>query len=225
MDARDPALRSVSSQDSAIIESPTRTPAVKETGHESSTRELDSSSDPNSQDVGGSGGGEEAPCGFDSVCRDSSRTIAVSSTAASKSRSSRDGNSLSDADTATNSPKNVEEMPDGRHNAFKGGNPTTNRRHPHPHQDQLIPARLAAVLLDGAGKGWIAARRLLSVREVGSAALAEAGLGSADVDLEQEVSLEHHGPLLMRRWRWRGRMPRRKGVRRCTSQPSPFFCD
>lgn len=33
----------------------------------------------------------------------------------------------------------------------------------------------------------MAARRLLSVREVGAEALAEAGLGFADVDREQEV--------------------------------------
>lgn len=75
-------------------------------------------------------------------------------------------------------------MPRGR-KALKDGEPTTNHR--QPHQDQLIPARLVAVLLDGAGKGWMAARRLLSVREVGAEALAEAGLGFADVDREQEV--------------------------------------
>lgn len=185
MDARAPTLPSVSSEDSAIIQSPIRTPAVKGTGHESSTLELSfiNISDPKSQDVGESGGGEEVPCELDRVCRDKTPTIAVSS-------SSNGGNSIRDTDAATNALKNVEEMPDGRNNAFKSGNPTTNRRHAHPHQDQLIPVRLAAVLLDGAGKGWIAARRLLSVREVGPGALAKAGLGSADVDLEQEVSGE-----------------------------------
>lgn len=63
----------------------------------------------------------------------------------------------------------------------------------HQHQSQsshhpLVPARLVAVLIDGAGRGWMAARRLWSVREVGMHALAEAGLASADVDQEQEVS-------------------------------------
>lgn len=57
-----------------------------------------------------------------------------------------------------------------------------------PSHHPLVPARLIAVLVDGAGRGWMAARRLWSVREVGMHALAEAGLAWADVDQEQEVS-------------------------------------
>lgn len=55
-----------------------------------------------------------------------------------------------------------------------------------PHY-ALVPARLVAVLVDGAGRGWMATRRLWSVREVGVHALVEAGLALADVDQEQEV--------------------------------------
>lgn len=58
---------------------------------------------------------------------------------------------------------------------------------PHQHRGGLVPARLVAVLVDGSGKGWMAARRLWSVDEVGVNALAEAGLTMGDVDVEQEV--------------------------------------
>lgn len=217
-DARARTPGSVSSRDSAIIESAAGTPAVKETDHESSTRELNVSSDPKPQDIGESGGGEEdPPSEIDRGFRYGSRTIAASSTAAnnaaetstaatsnaatsttassiaassSSSSSSDGGNRIGDtaaAAAATNGPNNGGETPHGHNSVFKSGKTTTSHRHPHRRQDQLIPARLVAVLLDGAGKGWIAARRLLSVREVGAEALAEAGLGFADVDREQEV--------------------------------------
>ena len=71
--------------------------------------------------------------------------------------------------------------------ATKGESATNHQRHP-PHKHQLVPARLVAVLLDGAGKGWMAVKRLWSVREVGVEALAKAGLSFAEVDREQEVS-------------------------------------
>ena len=58
---------------------------------------------------------------------------------------------------------------------------------PHQHHGSLVPARLVAVLVDGSGKGWMAARRLWSVGEVGLQALAEAGLSVGDVDQDQEV--------------------------------------
>lgn len=61
------------------------------------------------------------------------------------------------------------------------------QKDPHQYSGDLVPARLLAVLVDGSGKGWMAARRLWSVVEIGFNALAEAGLAVADVDLEQEV--------------------------------------
>lgn len=51
-----------------------------------------------------------------------------------------------------------------------------------------VPVRVIAVLVDGAGKGWLAARRLWSLREVGTEPLALAGLALRDVDLDQEAS-------------------------------------
>lgn len=62
------------------------------------------------------------------------------------------------------------------------------RHHQRQHHGALVPARLVAVLVDGSGKGWMAARRLWSVHEVGHHALALAGLTAGDVDREQEVS-------------------------------------
>lgn len=54
-----------------------------------------------------------------------------------------------------------------------------------PHHEVL--ARIVAVLVDGRGKGWLAVRRLWSVREVGLAALLLAGLGAQDLDRQQEA--------------------------------------
>lgn len=51
----------------------------------------------------------------------------------------------------------------------------------------LIPVQLVAVLVDGKEKGWVAARRLWSVRDVGLDNLKAAGLAPGDVDREQEV--------------------------------------
>ncbi|CBJ33282.1 C2H2 zinc finger protein [Ectocarpus siliculosus] len=61
-----------------------------------------------------------------------------------------------------------------------------HHQHQHQHHGALVPARLVAVLVDGSGKGWMAARRLWSVPDVGHHALAEAGLTAGDVDREQE---------------------------------------
>lgn len=73
-----------------------------------------------------------------------------------------------------------------------------NRHHVHPpqprqhpqkqHHGGLVPVQLVAVLVDGSGKGWMAARRLWSVGEVGFQALSQAGLSAGDVDVDQEVS-------------------------------------
>lgn len=60
------------------------------------------------------------------------------------------------------------------------------------HHGNLVPAQLVAVLVDGSGKGWMAARRLWSVGEVGPQALSEAGLSGRDVDVDQEVSQHVH---------------------------------
>ncbi|CAM9499132.1 unnamed protein product, partial [Ectocarpus sp. 12 AP-2014] len=59
-------------------------------------------------------------------------------------------------------------------------------QHQHQHHGALVPARLVAVLVDGSGKGWMAAQRLWSVHDVGHHALAEVGLTAGDVDREQE---------------------------------------
>eukprot|EP00752_Nemacystus_decipiens_P013794 g12246.t1 len=68
------------------------------------------------------------------------------------------------------------------------------RSQPQPHQDtrrqhqgRLVPVQLVAVLVDGSGKGWMAARRLWSVGEVGFEALSAAGLSTGDVDVDQEL--------------------------------------
>lgn len=69
--------------------------------------------------------------------------------------------------------------------------PKQQQQHQHPHQQQhraLVPVQLVAVLVDGSGKGWMAARRLWSVGEVGFQALSETGLSAGDVDADQEVS-------------------------------------
>eukprot|EP00903_Cladosiphon_okamuranus_P016056 g14823.t1 len=63
------------------------------------------------------------------------------------------------------------------------------RSQPHPHHQPLgglSPVQLVGVLVDGSGKGWMAARRLWSVGEVGFEALSEAGLSPGDVDVDQE---------------------------------------
>lgn len=65
------------------------------------------------------------------------------------------------------------------------------RSQPQPHQQHegvLVPVQLVAVLVDGSGKGWMAARRLWTVSEVGFQALSKAGLSAGDVDADQEVS-------------------------------------
>lgn len=56
------------------------------------------------------------------------------------------------------------------------------------HHQALSPARLVAVLVDGSGRGWMAAHRLWSVQDVGTDALMGAGLALEDVDQDQEVS-------------------------------------
>ncbi|CAM9950179.1 unnamed protein product [Scytosiphon promiscuus] len=68
----------------------------------------------------------------------------------------------------------------------------SDQRHPrHPDRQRkqrgaLVPARLVALLVDGSGKGWMAARRLWSVHEVGFPALTKAGLAMRDIDQDQE---------------------------------------
>lgn len=57
----------------------------------------------------------------------------------------------------------------------------------HKQRNALVPARLVALLVDGSGQGWMAARRLWSVHEVGQAALTAVGLGIGDIDQDQEV--------------------------------------
>lgn len=89
-------------------------------------------------------------------------------------------------DSQRESRRNREELAKHKHQPDRSG----RQHHQYPHQQHrgdLVPARLVAVLVDGSGKGWMAARRLWSIGEVGFNALAEAGLTSADVDLEQEV--------------------------------------
>lgn len=52
-----------------------------------------------------------------------------------------------------------------------------------------VPMRIVAVLVDGAGKGWLAARRLWSLREVRMEPLTLDGLTLQDLDLNQEASI------------------------------------
>ncbi|CAB1100558.1 unnamed protein product [Ectocarpus sp. CCAP 1310/34] len=90
-----------------------------------------------------------------------------------------------------------ENQPHHQHEPQHQQNTHNQRHHQHQHQHHgaLVPARLVAVLVDGSGKGWMAARRLWSVHDVGHHALAEAGLMAGDVDREQEVARGHHSPI------------------------------
>lgn len=56
-------------------------------------------------------------------------------------------------------------------------------------QRHEVPVQIVAVLVDGAGKGWLAARRLWSPKEVGMEPLVLAGLTLQDLDLNQEASI------------------------------------
>lgn len=60
-------------------------------------------------------------------------------------------------------------------------------------RQKMVPLRFVAGLVDGAGKSWLAGRRLWGVRELSPQLLAEAGLGLGDIDLEQEVSMRLKG--------------------------------
>lgn len=102
---------------------------------------------------------------------------------------------VSDQNDALPHPDRIDHGP--KEGGSSGQHHLTQEQHQHDqqyrHQDtyqscgDLVPARLVAVLVDGSGKGWMAARRLWSVVEVGFNALAEVGLAMSDVDLEQEV--------------------------------------
>lgn len=80
---------------------------------------------------------------------------------------------------------------DSDRNVVHAAQPEGGAHMDHLRPQTLVPVRLVAVLIDGAGKGWMAARRLWSVADVGYDVLAEAGLTKGAVDSEQEVSDAH----------------------------------
>lgn len=90
----------------------------------------------------------------------------------------------------------------GRNHNHPGLNRPQSRQHAHQqhHVGGLGPVQLVAVLVDGSGKGWMAARRLWSVAEVGFQALSEAGLSAGDIDADQEVSRSITSPRVLTEW-------------------------
>lgn len=118
---------------------------------------------------------------------DSSRTATASTTGVNNMVQEYDDGSVNTGSGSPPPSRNHVRSGSALSKSSKGSLTGKPRLH---RQKALVPVRVVAVLVDGAGKGWMAARRLWSVQEVGFDALSKAGLTSGDVDQDQEVGCD-----------------------------------